>query len=161
MKVATCKIISVLLLLATTALEGLSTNKHGETELPESSLRRRAASPVTVTQLELINAKTDKKISDLFYGQYVNVSSIAGLTQPNFNINAVVSGPVDFVRFGYNNNPKFRSEGATPYAFCGNMGRNYYTCTNLGYGTHYVTAQAISNRTPGPLITVTFTIARI
>jgi hypothetical protein len=122
-------------------------------------LRRRN---VVVTRLELINAKTDTKISDLFFGQYVNVSRISGLTGPEFNINAVVDGPVDFVRFGYNANLRYKNEGAAPYAFCGNTGRrNFLNCTVLGYGTHFVTAQAISNRTPGPLIQVTFTIAPI
>jgi hypothetical protein len=124
-----------------------------------SQLRRRN---VVVTRLELINAKTDKKISDLFYGQYVNVSSISGLSGPEFNINAVVDGPVDFVRFGYNDNLRYKSEGAAPYAFCGNRGaRDFFNCTVLGYGTHFVTAQAITNRTPGPLVQVTFTIAPI
>ena len=123
-----------------------------------SQLRRRNA---VVTRLELINAKTDKKISDLFFGQYVNVSSIAGLTGPEFNINAVIDGPVDFVRFGYNENLRYKTEGKAPYAFCGNTGRNFFNCTVLGYGTHFVTAQAITNRTPGKLVQVTFTIAPI
>ena len=146
-------IISLALLLLMLVRTGSSLD---DTSNP-SQLRRRN---VVVTRLELINAKTDKKISDLFYGQYVNVSSISGLTGPEFNINAVVNGPVDFVRFGYNNNLRYKSEGSAPYAFCGNMGaRNFFNCTVLGYGTHFVTAQAITNSTAGPLVRVTFTIA--
>ncbi len=123
-----------------------------------SQLRRRNAS---VLRLELINALTGKKHSDLFYGQYVNVSSIRNLTGPEFNINAVVDGPVDFVRFGYNDIGRYKIEGSKPYAFCGNMRTTFFNCTVLGYGTHYVTAQAITNRTPGKLYSVTFTIAEI
>ena len=123
-----------------------------------SQLRRRNAS---VLRLELINAKTGQKHSDLFYGQYVNVSSIDNLTGPEFNIKAVTEGPVDFVRFGYNDNRRYKIEGTEPYAFCGNRRTTFFNCTILGYGTHFVTAQAITNRTPGQLYTVTFTIAEI
>ena len=153
MKAPTTSFLSLVLLFLASVQTGYSLDDT------RSSLQLRRRNAV-VTRLELINTKTDKKISDLFFGQYVNVSSIAGLTGPEFNINAIVDGPVDFVRFGYNNNLKYRSEGTAPYAFCGNMGRsNFLNCTVLGYGTHFVTAQAITNRTPGPLVQVTFTIA--
>jgi hypothetical protein len=155
MKAPTTSILYLLLVFLTLIQTG-----YGLDDTKNSSqLRRRNAA---VTRLELINAKTDKKISDLFFGQYVNVSSITGLTGPEFNINAVVDGSVDFVRFGYNNNLRYNSEGAVPYAFCGNTGRrNFLNCSVLGYGTHFVTAQAIANMTPGPLVQVTFTIAPI
>jgi hypothetical protein len=119
----------------------------------------------TVTKLVLINAKTDRKVADLFYGQYTNVSQVApeflssGVLE--FNVEAVVAGAVDFVRFGYGDNTRFHSEGAAPYALCGNQGpTNFRSCPVLGYATHYVTATPITNRTPGPVLTVTFTIAR-
>ena len=156
MKAPTTSLLSFFFLLSTCLVQtGYSLDNNRRS----SQLRRR---DVVVTRLELINAKTDKKISDLFFGQYVNVSSIVGLTGPEFNINAVVDGSVDFVRFGYNSNLRYKSEGSAPYAFCGNTGRrNFLNCTVLGYGTHFVTAQAITNRTPGPLVQVTFTIAPI
>lgn len=122
----------------------------------------------TVSKLVLINAQSDRPIADLFYGQYTNVSQVApeflssGVVA--FNVEAVVAGgAVDFVRFGYNNNPRLHSEGAVPYALCGNQGpTNFRSCAGsvLGYGTYYVTATPITNRTPGPVVTATFTIAR-
>lgn len=154
MTAPTASILSLVLLFLALVQTGCSLD---DTSKP-SQLRRRNA---VVARLELINAKTDQKISDLFYGQYINVSSIDTLTGPEFNINAVIDGPVDFVRFGYNNNLKYRSEGTAPYAFCGNKGGNFFNCTALGYGTHFVTAQAITNRTPGKRVQVTFTIAPI
>jgi hypothetical protein len=121
----------------------------------------------TVTKLVLINAKTDRKVADLFYGQYTNVSQVAPefLTSGvvGFNVQAVVVGTVDFVRFGYGNDTRFHSEGAAPFALCGNQGpTDFRSCVAsvLGYGTHFVTATPITNSTPGPMMTVTFTIAR-
>jgi hypothetical protein len=75
----------------------------------------------SVTKLELINAKSDVKIFDLFDGQIINMQSIARLTALDFNINALVSGPVLSVKFGYNGNDNFRTERTAAYAFCGNI----------------------------------------
>lgn len=150
-------ILFIAIVLFTSNYEVLSTKGNSNTSLR----RREQIQPpkTTITRLELINAKTDEKITDLIYGQYINVSSITGLTGPDFNINAVVSGPVDVVRFGYNQNAKFRSEATAPYAFCGDKRSDFFSCAELGYGTHYVTATPITNRTRGRLISVTFTIA--
>jgi hypothetical protein len=155
-------LLSTLLVAVATNLEATNPKKISNGPLRhtrrESKQLDRQAS--IVTKLELINAKTDKKVSDLFYGKYINVSSIKGMTFPDFNINAVVSGPVDFIRFGYNQNKRYHSEGSAPYAFCGNVGmKNFNSCSELGYGSHYVTATPITNRTAGPTVAVTFTIA--
>jgi hypothetical protein len=112
----------------------------------------------SVTKLELINAKTDVKILDLFDGQIIDMQSISGLTAPDFNINALVSGPVSSVKFGYNAIANFRTETSAAYAFCGNSGKNFYTCKELVYGTHTVRATPTSGAQVGQTVSITFTI---
>jgi hypothetical protein len=111
-----------------------------------------------VTKLVLINARTNTAITDLSFGQVINVARLFGTGTPELNINAVVSGPVGSVRFGYNQNPRFQIEGATPYAFCGDTKRKFNACPQLGYGTHTVTATSITNGIKGSPIKVLFTI---
>jgi hypothetical protein len=78
------------------------------------------------------------------------------------NIQAVVAGPVQSVRFAYNGNAIFQTENSAPYAFCGNAGPSYITCTVLGVGNHTVTATPYSltnaGGTAGPARTVRFSI---
>ena len=111
-----------------------------------------------VTKLALINARTNTAIIDLSNGQVINVAALFGTGTPELNINAVVSGSVGRVRFGYNENPRFRSESAVPYAFCGDTQRKFNVCPQLGYGTHTVTATPITDGIHGSPVKVTFTI---
>jgi hypothetical protein len=120
------------------------------------SLRRRELSSRNLqklTRLELYNAKTDKKISDLIDGQVIDIQSIAGLTSPSFNINAVVQGSVSSVTFGYNNT--FRTDRASPYAFCGDTASNFKICQELGYGSHTIT---VTTSPASTTTTITFRI---
>jgi hypothetical protein len=113
----------------------------------------------SVTKLVLINAQTDEKIIDLFDGMVIYMQDIAGLTSPNFNINATTSGSVSSVKFGYKQNQNFRTDTSTPYSFCGNQKSDFDTCTQLTYGVHSVSARTISNGIMGPTLSLTFTIA--
>jgi hypothetical protein len=112
----------------------------------------------SVTGLELINAKTDAKILDLFNDRIIDMKSTSNLTATNFNINATVSGPVASVIFGYNETANFRTETSAPYAFCGNSGTDFCTCKQLGYGRHTVRATPTSGGKVGQTVSITFTI---
>ena len=116
------------------------------------------APPGVVTKLVLINARTNTAITDLSNGQIINVASLFGTGTPELNINAIVSGSVQSIRFGYNENPRFRSEAAPPFAFCGDTQRKFNVCPQLGYGTHTVTATPTTNGVKGSPVKVMFTI---
>jgi hypothetical protein len=113
-----------------------------------------------VTKLQLINADTDQVIVDLEDTMVIALDAIPGMTDPSFNILALVSGAdIRSVRYGYNGNPSYRTETVAPYAFCGNDKSNYYSCDKLGVGTHTVTVTPRNrNGKSGRSVTVTFTI---
>jgi hypothetical protein len=133
---------------------------------PESALRgsQRKLQLASIVALELMDANTDKKIVNLSNELVVDVSSIPGMSRPSFNINAVVSGPIQSVVFGFNANPTFRTETSALYAFCGNDGSDFPACTVLGYGTHNVSATPFTSvngtRTPGTKVTYRITFVR-
>ena len=126
------------------------------TALTDQRERNLQSNPIV--RLELINALNDIKIADLVDGQVFNIQDVAGLTSPNFNINAVTTGSVSSVVFGWNGNPNVRTENAAPYAFCGNNGPNFYKCSTLTYGVHTVTATAFASGITSPTVSVQFTI---
>lgn len=111
-----------------------------------------------VTKLVLINARTNTPITDLVNGQIIKFATLFGSSAPELNINAIVSGSISSVRFGFDNNPRFRNEAAAPYAFCGDTQRKFDVCPQLGYGTYTVTATPITNLVKGVPMKVTFTI---
>jgi Malectin domain len=115
----------------------------------------------SITALDLINAKTDLKITTLTTGQVIAVSSIPGMTSPDFNIDAKSTGNVLSVVFTLNS-VQVRIENSAPWAFCGNSGPDFSTCPSLINGTHAITATPYSGRngtgTIGIPASVTFTI---
>ena len=117
-----------------------------------------------VSKLELINTETARPtvITDLTFGQVIDVAAQFGTEIPQLNINAVISGSVTSVRFGYNETARFSHEYVAPFAFCGDVRgareRIFLYCRQLGYGTHTVTATPITNGTVGPTVKVVFTV---
>jgi hypothetical protein len=157
MKAAIKLVVSTFLLLKHNVSSSCVDN-NSNSLLHSRGLAERYLQVNSVTKLELINAKSDVKIMDLFDGQVVNMQDISALTIPDFNINASVSGPVSSVKFGYNGNATFRTETSAAYAFCGNSGNNFFSCLELGYGTHKVTATPTSGKQLGQTVSITFTI---
>jgi hypothetical protein len=146
-KISSCYIVTVTFLSKCSSVEG--------SRLPQPT---RSLQQAIITKLELINARNDTKILDLYDGLVINMIDIVGLTDPNFNINALTSVPVAGVRFGYNGNKTFRTETSAPYAFCGNRGTDFYKCSELTYGFHSVNATSIVNGVAGPTVSIRFTI---
>jgi Malectin domain len=114
----------------------------------------------SVTQFDLINAITEKNITTLSNGQVIVVSSIPGMTSPNFNVEAKTSGTVGSVVFALNGVTGLTENGA-PWAFCGNIGSDFTYCPSLN-GTVTVSATPYSavngGGTKGTTVSVTFSI---
>jgi hypothetical protein len=156
----------VLLLLAcscSTTTGATHVVNDNEDQMHTSYRRRRLSrtrnlqAPV-VTNFELINANTDVKIMDIVDGQVINVNNIVGLSAPAFNINAITTGSVSSVIFGFNTMMEYRTERSAPYALCGNNGPMYSVCTDLGYGIHTVTATPTLSGVAGSTVSIKFTI---
>jgi Malectin domain len=115
----------------------------------------------SITDFDLINAKTNLKITTLTPGQVIAVSSIPGMSSPDFNIEAKSTGNVVSVVFTLNG-VQVWSENSAPWAFCGNSGPDFSTCLSLIVGTHTITATPYLGRdgtgTKGTAASVTFTI---
>jgi hypothetical protein len=118
----------------------------------------------TVIQFRLINANPDKNgqilVDKITNGSVINLSNFPA--NQDFNIEAVTSGPVGSVRFGYNDIASFRTESESPYAMCGDMKGIYNSCSELAVGSHTVTATPWSGEratgTSGKSASVSFTI---
>jgi len=68
--------------------------------------------------LYLIDADTDQRITTITNGAAIALPSYV----LSLNIDAVPAGKVESVkkvRFGYNDNSSYRTEGAAPFALCG------------------------------------------
>jgi hypothetical protein len=153
-------VTSVACFIASFVVASNSDEKTGTTLRHQTKKERKLQANI-VTKLELINAKIDAKITDLVDGQIININNIFGSSSPELSVNAVVSGPVGSIRFGYNNTERFKSENALPYALCGDTAqKDFNACSVLGYGTHTVSATPITNGIIGPTKKVTFTISR-
>jgi hypothetical protein len=123
---------------------------------------RRELQGGSLAAVELINSANGSLVRALANGDVIDISTIAGMTTPTFNINASVSADVKSVKFGHNGNDGYRVENNALFAFCGNKGPVFNACSDLGLGQHTVTVstfavtaaagQALSS------ITVTFTI---
>jgi hypothetical protein len=115
----------------------------------------------SITDFDLIHAKTDLKITALTPGQVISVSSIPGMISPDFSIDAKSTGNVQSVVFTLNG-VKVLTENSAPWALCGNSGPDFFTCKSLINGTHTITATPYSGRdgtgTKGTAASVTFTI---
>jgi Malectin domain len=115
----------------------------------------------SITDFDLINAKTNLKITTLTPGQVIAVSSIPGMISPDFNIEAKSAGNVQSVVFTLNS-VMVQTENFVPWAFCGNSGPDFFTCKSLKNGTHVITATPYSGKngtgTKGIAGSMTFTI---
>jgi hypothetical protein len=112
----------------------------------------------SVTSLKLINTNTNTPLATLTGDATINVPSGTGL-----NIMAEVTGSVRSVLFGYGSNANFKVESSAPYAFCGNVGAAYNSCSQLSARTHTVTATPFSGAgatgTRGTTYSITFAIS--
>jgi Malectin domain len=122
---------------------------------------RRLQTVGSIADFDLVNAKTNLKITTLTPGQVIVVSAIPGMISPDFNIDAKSTGSVQSVVFTLNG-VKVQTENAAPWAFCGNSGPDFLTCKSLINGTHTITATSFSGKdgtgTKGTTASVTFTI---
>jgi hypothetical protein len=107
----------------------------------------------------LINAATEKAIMSIQNGATVN---IATLNTFRFNIQAIVSGNVQSVKFGYNEQSRFHVANGPIFAFCGYSGTNFYRCEVLDLGEHTITVTPYSEKglsgEVGAPVKITFTI---
>jgi hypothetical protein len=122
---------------------------------------RRLQTVGSITDFDLVNAKTNLKITTLTPGQVIVVSAIPGMISPDLNIDAKSTGSVLSVVFTLNG-VKVQTENAAPWAFCCNSGPDFFTCKSLINGTHTITATPFSGKdgmgTKGTTASVTFTI---
>jgi hypothetical protein len=122
-------------------------------------LDRHLQSSFSVTSLQLVNTSTNAVVATIADGARINVPADTPLS-----INAVTTGAVGSVQFGYGSNAKFKVESTAPYAFCGDSGPTptYARCAQLIAGTHTVTATPFSasgaTGAPGATFKRTFTI---
>jgi N-acetylneuraminic acid mutarotase len=98
--------------------------------------RRLMASP-SVTGLTLINAATDLTVGSIANGATINVD-LKNTRSLNFRAD---TSSATSVRFGYDGNTNFRTEGSAPFAFAGNNGNDYAAFTPT-VGTHTVHVRA-------------------
>ena len=111
-----------------------------------------------VVRFELINGITQKKISDLYNKVVIDMSTITDMTEPSFNVRAILSGGAAAVVFDYQTTLKFHTDVASPYTLCPNA-----TCSNLTFGTHTVRATTYSStslKTSGKSFSLSFEIRR-
>ena len=119
---------------------------------------RRLQSLGNVVRFELFNGITQKRIRDIYNKVVIDMSTISGMTEPSFNIRAVLSGGAAVVVFDYQTTLKFHTDVASPYTLCPNA-----TCTALSYGMHTVRATTYSStslQTSGKKFSISFEIRR-
>ena len=112
-----------------------------------------------VEEFILINAGTEETIVGIQNGTTFN---IATLNTFRFNVQALVSGNVESIKFGYNGRTQFHVESGPTFAFCGHFATNFYRCEVLGVGGHAITATPYSGKglsgEEGSPVKITFTI---
>jgi len=83
-----------------------------------------------ITGFKLIYTPTNEEVFDLYNNAVVSLGSL-GLTSANFNVKAQNSGSlVQSVRF----HPNGQNESNEPFAYCGDVGGNYNTCSTFQVG---------------------------
>ncbi len=118
------RIVSLLLLLALSLLPSLAAGQNYQ---------------AAVVSFSLINADKDQPIAGfdpLTNGATLN---LALLPTRNLNIRANTSGTVASVRFGFDNNPNYRTDDVSPYSLAGDSGGDYFAWTPA-IGNHTVIA---------------------
>lgn len=132
----------------------------------EKNLQRGLAVVDEALKFELINSRTDQKISDLRDGDIIDLSAL-GLDRPRFNVEAVVSpnstDVVGSIKFDLDDMVGYRTENTAPYFLCGmTLSGSPKFCRDLKVGQHTVTATPYSKRRgrgeEGQPSTVTFEI---
>jgi Malectin domain len=154
--------VQLLLLLCgggTKVFAGLVRGGEGAT-MDRTDSARHLEDVGSITRLDLINAITDKSITTLFNNQVIVVSSIPGMSSPNFNIEAKTTGDVDSVVFALNG-VNVQTDNSAAWAFCSHSGSNFSPCPSL-IGTVTVSATPYSSKngggTKGATVSVTFSI---
>ena len=98
-------------------------------------------------RFELLNSKTDEKISDLFDGDVVDLVAL-GLDRPRLNIEAVVppnSTDIASIKFDLDDKAAFRIQNTSPFYLCGETRLGSpRLCRELDIGHHTVTATPYS-----------------
>jgi hypothetical protein len=121
------------------------------------------ASPsgLEVLSLTLINADNEQPIAGYESIQPGAVINLATLATTHLNVRANVSSSVKSVKFGFDANANFRTEGTAPFALFGDANGNY-TAGSFALGSHTIAATpyaaASATGTPGPTLSVSFTV---
>ena len=94
-------------------------------------------------RFELINSKTDERISTLFDGAIIDLAAL-GLDRPRLNVEAVMPPTwtdIGSIKFDLDDTAGFRIENTAPYYLCGvNRLGSPKLCRDLKVGQHTVTA---------------------
>jgi len=89
-----------------------------------------------VTSFVLVNANTGADIRPLVAGDTLDLSELPA----KLSIRAVVIGPADSVRFGFDGNANYRVEVTNPWSLFGNTVSGAFLSVPLTLGSHTVTA---------------------
>ncbi len=116
----------------------------------------------TVDKIRLINADTELPVAGFDPLVDGAVLDLRALPTRNLSIEAItIPATVGSVRFGYDGNPNFKTEGVAPYSFTGDSNGDFDPFTPT-VGSHTVTATAFSgggaSGTASPTLTVNFTV---
>jgi hypothetical protein len=93
-----------------------------------------------VVRFELINGKTSKKIRDIYNGLIIDISTIAGMSEPAFNVKAILSSGAALVVFDYQTTMNYRFDYSNPYTLCSDG-----ACSVLSYGKHTIRANTYNS----------------
>jgi len=125
------------------------------------SVTTNAANPTpVVNKLVLINADTDTAVLDLIDGMTISKAQYATLA--NFSVQAITSGTVKSVKFGYQANPSVRIENGAPWSLFGDSGASDFVGSAFNVGSYTVSATPYSATnaagTVGAIVTIHFTV---
>ena len=151
----------MLQLLGFLILSRISALRSGSTTKQKKRDERRdlQATVGVVEDFILINSAADEAIATIENGATFNMAT---LNKSRFNIKATVSGNVQSIKFGYNDESSFHDENGPTYAFCGHTGSNFFRCEVLVVGEHTITATPYSEKdldgVEGSPVQITFNI---
>nr|MCU0511934.1 hypothetical protein [Anaerolineae bacterium] len=114
-----------------------------------------------VSSLTLINAQNGAAVLTITNGMTINLPAL-GLTQISIRANTSPT-TVGSVVFGLDGTTVYKVETAAPYSIYGDTGTSYYAWP-VSAGVRTVRATAYTGAggtgTPGPTLTVSFTLVR-
>jgi len=115
-----------------------------------------APQSIEIEGINLIIASTGASLA-LLHGSVIDLVGL-GLSTPDFNIQALAPESVSAVRFDLESGYR-RTEGARPFALCGDKGGTYNRCDEVGLGQHILTVTPIAQGgVKGTSLTISFTI---